>query len=313
MSSSSRTQPPSSVNNGETLAAEKTACKSDMETLDTTNSVRAGLRRQCRKLSATLRESGSESSGDEWQPSPPQAPSPKSIRIPAVSPPTGELNVTTCLSSSARTCNSEELMDLNTSGKGPNCSETAGNLADDRHSRTRRHACEVCGETYVRKRTLRQHVDRIHKKLRLFVCEICDKDFVEMRGLQRHIDATHKKLREYECEDCGRAFAEKSSLNWHIDRIHRKVREFACKVCGKIFTQNGDLYRHVDGIHKQLREHTCDLCGKAFAQKTHLKKHIDGIHKQLREFLCVICGKYFTRMDHMKTHTKRFHTSTSGD
>lgn len=59
----------------------------------------------------------------------------------------------------------------------------------------RRHKCDVCEKTFMRKSNLVDHL-RLHANVRLFKCEYCSKEFVQAGNYRSHLRVSYKEEEE---------------------------------------------------------------------------------------------------------------------
>ena len=59
------------------------------------------------------------------------------------------------------------------------------------HENLKPHVCDRCGQKYVRKAKLNEHVKNTHEKEQRYKCEHCDKTFSWSTNLKNHIEAIH--------------------------------------------------------------------------------------------------------------------------
>lgn len=59
----------------------------------------------------------------------------------------------------------------------------------------RRHKCDVCEKTFMRKSNLVDHL-RLHANVRLYECEYCSKKFVQAGNYRSHLRVSKKKTKE---------------------------------------------------------------------------------------------------------------------
>lgn len=55
-----------------------------------------------------------------------------------------------------------------------------------RHTGAEMCSCDVCGKSFSRMRTLREHM-RIHEDDKRFQCEVCKKTFMQKSSLKSHV------------------------------------------------------------------------------------------------------------------------------
>ncbi|VDL61150.1 unnamed protein product [Hymenolepis diminuta] len=83
------------------------------------------------------------------------------------------------------------------------------------------YKCGVCGKSFSRNNTLRDHVMAVHERLKPHKCEICGKDFCQYSTLLLHISSIHNGERPYSCGYCDKKFAAKSHINRHEAGVQR--------------------------------------------------------------------------------------------
>lgn len=78
-----------------------------------------------------------------------------------------------------------------------------------------RYSCEICGQTYVNKEILKDHMNK-HLDVKPYKCEICGKEFFQRNRLD-----THKYVHRgpsYQCEVCNQSFNRKDNMKNHIKK-----------------------------------------------------------------------------------------------
>ncbi|VEN42360.1 unnamed protein product [Callosobruchus maculatus] len=154
--------------------------------------------------------------------------------------------------------------------------------------------CEVCGQTFEKKRLLTNHM-KIHSFARsLFLCNYCDKSFTQKVSLLRHLPI-HTGEKPYQCEVCGKRFIHHTSFKVH-KLSHTGVKAYKCTYCEQSLSSSSHLKRHLR-IHTGEKRYACDVCGKQFAEHynlvAHKKLHTVGAKPRLNtknklKFRCTI-------------------------
>ncbi|EAU76375.2 AGAP007947-PA, partial [Anopheles gambiae str. PEST] len=132
--------------------------------------------------------------------------------------------------------------------------------------------CELCGNRFTRKSSLKDHKLILHAGVKQHCCKICNRTFGREDSLNTHM-ALHvgKKFR---CKLCSKSFAKGNFLRKHLEEheMPDSKRKYACTVCSKKFTTVSHLNDHVL-IHSDKKPHKCSDCGRSFRQKQQLKVH----------------------------------------
>jgi uncharacterized Zn-finger protein len=142
--------------------------------------------------------------------------------------------------------------------------------------------CEVCGEEFSRRHSLRRHIQVFHSDSALiFKCDLCKKVFTRKDVRDKH--------RRTVC-----AVDKTSGSSDEMDASDKKK----CRVCGKEFAHRSNLSRHMTSVHKESDlTIVCGKCDKGFARKDSMSRH--GLK-------CV--GKKTDKTDSGKTCSKCGHT-----
>ena len=191
------------------------------------------------------------------------------------------------------------------------------------HCKNRMVSCSLCGNLFVDKYVLKNHINKIHNGI-TSTCPICHKEF---KALYSHIRFTHDKIKNYECSYCKKKFLGQTPMNKHVKSVHLEektdcldckrsfsitylrthIKEFhegikkPCLQCGKKFGKN--LSTHISQVHNN-ESTKCPDCGKAFSI-SNLNKHIKVVHNQLKKF-CFLCNKEFAYSS-LSLHNRRMH------
>ena len=56
----------------------------------------------------------------------------------------------------------------------------------------------------------------------VFKCELCDQTFKRKRSIKKHIQAIHDQIKPYQCHICGYANARRMSMTLHFAKYHEK-------------------------------------------------------------------------------------------
>ncbi|KAL9704353.1 hypothetical protein quinque_007871 [Culex quinquefasciatus] len=110
---------------------------------------------------------------------------------------------------------------------------------DDREGKdNRKKQCTKCGRRVIH---LGKHMNVVHAAVQKHACELCGRSFCRPRSLTDHLN-THKGLQPYGCEQCGKRYSNRGSLYQH-ERTHEI--KYHCTVCNEGFTHKGLLKLHM--------------------------------------------------------------------
>ncbi|KAL7047899.1 hypothetical protein ACKWTF_003144 [Chironomus riparius] len=176
-------------------------------------------------------------------------------------------------------------------------------------SKTNRHRCEVCSESFSRIVHLHQHKKVIHKisntdyTTKDYICDLCGRAYGTIGMLKSHLKLTHSTT-YYPCQFCPMKFKTRVYVERHENDVHLKIRKYACQFCGKCFKRKHGLKSH-ENRHTSHRE-ICPICGKSVKI---LKEHIKFAHETKKEqelIPCPQCGRGFSKYN-LQFHIERFH------
>jgi hypothetical protein len=198
--------------------------------------------------------------------------------------------------------------------------------------------CDICGNVYFNRFTLKSHKELVHEKIKRFSCEICGKLYESKSRLKIHIDSFHKGLREIICTICDGRYTTKLALRGHIKRQHPESlglekKTFPCEICGSIITSAARLSQHMKTHGEpqfacnqcdkkyfekfKLMDHMaahivlqfkCEYCPRSFRTEARLKCHYRVVHfKEKKTYRCEICNGTYTRRTTLRDHVLRQH------
>ncbi|XP_042217253.1 uncharacterized protein LOC121862909 [Homarus americanus] len=205
-------------------------------------------------------------------------------------------------------------------------------------------SCEHCTASYVRKRDLIGHYNKVHLNIKPYKCKVldCVENFSSHGDLYRHLQSVHsirkadttpfschlccatfakKRYRDahipicvnkgsnsvpHKCPLCEKTFKLSNYLQIHMRTIHSwKTEQFFCEICNKLLTDKRNLILHMKS-HMGETKTSCGVCGKQFNRKSYLWTHM-RVHTNQRPYGCNFCPKWFKQYSTWKNH-ERTHT-----
>ena len=102
--------------------------------------------------------------------------------------------------------------------------------------------CGYCKTFYKNVENLEDHQEKMHKgheakfiahegEKRKFSCELCGNLFTAKQSLKQHINNIHEKRRDHVCPHCNKGIASKKSLRDHIAAVHEGQKNHICDHC----------------------------------------------------------------------------------
>ncbi|XP_013135845.1 PREDICTED: zinc finger protein 85-like isoform X3 [Papilio polytes] len=140
------------------------------------------------------------------------------------------------------------------------------------------YECDYCGYKYIKKDSLRSHIQNKHLKVLQFVCQKCGKRSTSLAHHKAH-EVIHKTEREvFKCH-CGAKLTTQLGFNLH-QRIHSGEKPYECKICGERFLSTSRRLDHMKRRHMNTEDmpHKCRECSASFIRPSLLKKHYKVVH-----------------------------------
>nr|CAI5856726.1 unnamed protein product [Callosobruchus analis] len=174
------------------------------------------------------------------------------------------------------------------------------------------HECTKC--SYKTTLTKQLNIHMMKHPEGTFQCKYCNKTFVRKRSLDDHIVKIHPDFiasvssKVQECSRCSYKTTITSSWKQHIRTgihiIHR------CIYCNKTFTCKQSLDDHIVKIHPDFiasvsgTVHKCTKCTYKTVSTTQLKRHITNNRITIE---CLYCNKTFTSKRSLDDHIVKAH------
>ncbi|XP_069937004.1 transcription factor E4F1 isoform X1 [Cherax quadricarinatus] len=136
--------------------------------------------------------------------------------------------------------------------------------------------CIICKQLFSHLGDLEQHENRIHG-IRI-KCDLCDDSFVFSKSLRNHHLRKHTGSADFKCKDCDKVFKCRSNLWSHrLTHLSQEMRRFQCLHCSQRFTTKSKLNIHLQS-HTGEKKFQCGECQKGFVSHgllmRHMKKHV---------------------------------------
>ncbi|KAL0803297.1 hypothetical protein ABMA28_017208 [Loxostege sticticalis] len=93
------------------------------------------------------------------------------------------------------------------------------------HLQKSKFNCEICSKMFISDWRLKLHKQTQHglSRTRDHACNVCGKKFFTLATLRGH-QLTHSEHRSFMCEDCGDTFKQRPALYTHTRLVHRGVK-----------------------------------------------------------------------------------------
>ncbi|XP_072166196.1 uncharacterized protein [Diadema setosum] len=167
-----------------------------------------------------------------------------------------------------------------------------------------KHKCPHCGKVFVRRLSLKIHIQKVHEGVRKFHCQYCGRSMSTQGSLLDH-ERLHTGEKPYECSDCGKRFRLCQAYKTHKARKHSQENLFACNLCPKRFATRQMLRKHMN-THNPPGTYMCDICGRMYQRPDLLKQHLVK-HRQRINCLQPGCKRQFTTEKSLRYHMKKIH------
>ncbi|XP_069951059.1 uncharacterized protein [Cherax quadricarinatus] len=173
-----------------------------------------------------------------------------------------------------------------------------------KHTDTQLYVCEICGNTFSRDSSLKEHIEYVHAKTRRLKCALCNYVTHRCATMRNHLMIHEGARPVIACPVCGVTFRSKRNLRAHLFS-HAGAKPFACEECGKKFIMRNRLAAHKLQVHGP-RAHSCPQCVKCFPTIHHLRRHI-RIHTGEKPYKCCFCAFSCNTQGNLIKHIRQVH------
>ena len=119
-------------------------------------------------------------------------------------------------------------------------------------------------------RELKKFVNAEKEKMKEIICRVCGKSFVRRSSLRDHVQTDHQTALN------SRSFERKKVDNQSKD-IQAKSNQclVKCYMCTSTFNIVSDLERHINRDHEEHKTFECNICRTKIVTTWRLKKHVE--------------------------------------
>ncbi|XP_065075780.1 zinc finger protein 708-like [Ochlerotatus camptorhynchus] len=123
--------------------------------------------------------------------------------------------------------------------------------------------CPQCQSIFPTPAQAKQHIRDVHATEKSYVCQICGQSYKMRRSLKIHLENHDKRI----CAVCGKVFN-----TMHALMTHRHIHEFnkKCNYCNRSFKSEEELQAH---SKLRGRVYQCDMCCYSFNKTEFLNNH----------------------------------------
>lgn len=176
-----------------------------------------------------------------------------------------------------------------------------------------RHKCEVCGQEFILKSTLKKHRQsqvckgtrmKYYRKLPQYFCGECGEGFLNSSNLE-----LHQKLHKVDKNHSSNSVTRSTGIG---DRsgsvvVSRTVRRYPCSYCDEAFIDRRSVTLH-EKLHTDKEFAAFDQERKMIQRRHQLTMMLQKQQQSnKKKFGCDVCGRYYSIELLLHMHTRLHH------
>ncbi|XP_034243242.1 zinc finger protein 266-like [Thrips palmi] len=126
---------------------------------------------------------------------------------------------------------------------------TIGTLQSHQKTHTKPFQCGDCTKKFRNRYQLNLHKNATHRGIKDFMCDRCGEKFICKTRLKQHVSNSMKH--NLECDICGEMFCVKQKFQRHV-KCHDSTNLYLCKKCDAKFLSSQGLCSHMRLQHPPL-------------------------------------------------------------
>uniref|UniRef100_A0A0K2URD2 Zinc finger protein 845like [Acyrthosiphon pisum] n=1 Tax=Lepeophtheirus salmonis TaxID=72036 RepID=A0A0K2URD2_LEPSM len=160
--------------------------------------------------------------------------------------------------------------------------------------------CSICFKVFSTKNKMLIHHKAVHLRIKAYTCDICGKSYSRVDSLKDHVASTHSlDVPSFLCKYCGKTFKRRATRFRH-ERFHRNDRRHQCSFCPKKFFTSQTLRNH-ERTHTGEKPYECHECSRRFTMQHQLTTHL-RVHTGDKPYRCAYCNEAFKHSSSKNKH-----------
>ena len=201
------------------------------------------------------------------------------------------------------------------------------------HEGEKKWCCNLCGDFFTVKQSVKQHIVCVHQGRKDFVCPFakCNKPLSCLKSLKMHVATVHQGLKKFKCDQgsCDKTYAYRGELRSHKMKIHgisfeeqKEQRKRELHSRAKIKQETDEMSKYLypeikikNEFKEDEEEHESKMLSSfqktdeqsAADEKLFQEKIKEIVHEGKKKFNCEICSTVFTIKQSAKQHILTVH------